>query len=123
MFLETKLDDGNIFFIGRVLEIKAHELVFFLRLFKPSLEIGNEILHLGAVVGVDDTEIGRAMCAHISVQSYWIHGGRWGRRERETMDQRMKMRRYCSRVFLIARGMRTVFGQEALIPVCITNRD
>jgi hypothetical protein len=36
MFVQTKLDDGNIVMIDRVLEIKAHELVFLL--FKPFLE-------------------------------------------------------------------------------------
>ena len=80
MFLETKLDDGNISTIGRILEIKAHELVILL--FKPFLEIGKKILHLGAVVRVDDIEIGRAMCEHLPVASdRWIHGGGWGRRE------------------------------------------
>ena len=80
MFLETKLDGSNIFSIGRVFEIKAHELVFLL--FKPSLEIGKKILHLGVVVRVDDIEIGRAMCEHLPVASDWIiHDGRWGRRE------------------------------------------
>jgi hypothetical protein len=92
MFLETKLDDGNIFSIGRVLEIKAHELVYFLRLFKPSLEIGKKTLHLGAVVRVDDIEIGRAMCEHLPVASdRWIHGGGDGEEERREGDeQRME---------------------------------
>ena len=83
MFLETKLDDGNIATIGRVLEIEAHELVFLL--LKPFLEHGKKTLHFGGVVRVDDMEIGRAMCEHLPVASDWIHGGGWGRREeRET---------------------------------------
>ena len=89
MFLETKLDDGNISLIGRVLEIKAHELlvVVFL-LFKPILEIGKKIRHLGAVVRVDDIEIGRAMCEHLPVASDWIHGGRMGKKRGEGEEQK-----------------------------------
>jgi hypothetical protein len=83
MFLQTKLDDGNIATIGRVLEIEAHELVFLL--LKPFLEHGKKTLDFGAVVRVHDMKIGRAMCEHLPIVSDWIHGGGWGRRgERET---------------------------------------
>ena len=80
MFVQTKLDDGNIAMIGRVLEIEAHELVFLL--LKPFLEQGKKTLDFGAIVRVDDMEFGRAMCEHLPVASdCWIHGGGWGRRE------------------------------------------
>ena len=78
MFLETKLDDGNISLIGRVLEIKAHELVLLPSFVKPILEIGKKTRHLSAVVRVHDIEIGAAMCKHLPVASdRWcrIHGG------------------------------------------------
>ena len=78
---ETKLDDGNIATIGRVLEIEAHELVFLLS--KPCLEHGKKNRDLGDVVHVDDIKIGRAMCEHLPVASDWIHGERWGRRSEE----------------------------------------
>ena len=67
MFLQRKLDDGNIATISRVLEIEAHELVFFL--LKSFLEHGKKTLDFGAVVRVDDMEIGRAMCEHVPVAS------------------------------------------------------
>lgn len=73
--LQTKLDNNNIVTIGCVLEIKARELV--LLLLKPFLEHGKKNLHFGAVVRVDDIEIGRAMCEHLPVASDWIHGGGW----------------------------------------------
>ena len=50
MFVQTKLDDGNIAMIGRVLEIEAHELVFLL--LKPFLEHGKKTLDFGTVVRV-----------------------------------------------------------------------
>ena len=77
MFLETKLDDGNISLIGRVLEIKAHELVLLPSFVKPILEIGKKTRHLSAAVRVHDIEIGDAMCTHLPVASdrWWIHGG------------------------------------------------
>jgi hypothetical protein len=84
MFLETKLDDGNISLIGRVLEIKAHELVLLPSFVKPILEIGKKTRHLSVVVRVHDIEIGAAMCTHLPVASdRWcrIHGGEgigWG---------------------------------------------
>jgi hypothetical protein len=86
MFLVTKLDDGNIATIGRVLEIEAHELVFLL--LKPFLEIRKKTLHFGGVVRVDDMEICRAMCEHIPIASDWIHGGDWGRREERDRKNR-----------------------------------
>jgi hypothetical protein len=83
MFIQTKLDDGNIATVDRVLEIEAHELVFLL--LKPFLEHGKKTLDFGAIVRVDDMEIGCAMCEHLPIPSDWIHGGGWGRREeRET---------------------------------------
>ena len=94
IFLETKLDDSNISLIGCVLEIKAHELVLLLSFVKPILEIGKKIRHLGAVVRVDDIEIGRAMCEHLPVASDWIHGGRMGKKKGE--GRRTEMSRYCS---------------------------
>ena len=45
MLLQTKLDDGNIVTIDRVLEIEAHELVFLL--LKPFLEHGKKTLDFG----------------------------------------------------------------------------
>ena len=78
MFLETKLDDGNISLIGRVLEIKAYELFLLPSFVKPILEIGKKTRHLSAVVRVHDIEIGGAMCKYLPVASdrWWIHGGR-----------------------------------------------
>jgi hypothetical protein len=94
MLLQTKLDDGNIATIGRVLEIEAHELVFLL--LKPFLEHGKKTLDFGAVVRVDDMEIGRAMCEHVPVASSWIHGGGWGRREERETNRNGGRSRYCS---------------------------
>jgi hypothetical protein len=94
MLLQTKLDDGNIATIDRVLEIEAHELVFLL--LKPFLEHGKKTLDFGAVVRVDDMEIGRAMCEHVPVASSWIHGGGWGRREERETNRNGGRSRYCS---------------------------
>jgi hypothetical protein len=101
MFVQTKLDDGNIATIGRVLEIEAHELVFLL--FKPFLEQGKKKLDFGAVVRVDDMEFRRAMCEHRTVASdYWrIHGGgsmgkkRGGERETNSGEE-WRPSCYCS---------------------------
>lgn len=87
IFLETKLDDSNISLIGCVLEIKAHELVLLLSFVKQILEIGKKIRHLGAVVRVNDFEIGIAMCKHRPVASdRWIHGGTVKKRGEETNE-------------------------------------
>ena len=101
MFVQTKLDDGNIATIGRVLEIEAHELVFLL--LKPFLEQGKKIHDFGAVVRVDDMEFGRAWCEHRTVASDWrIHGGgsmgmKIRGEERETNSGKNGGRsRYCS---------------------------
>jgi hypothetical protein len=95
MFLETKLDDGNIATIGRVLEIEAHELVFLL--LKPFLEHRKKTLDFGTVVRVDDLEIGRAMCEHVPVASSWIHGGGCGKEERRGRRTEMEDGQvYCS---------------------------
>lgn len=106
MFLETKLDDGNISLIGRVLEIKAHELVLLPSFVKPILQIGKKTRHLSAVVRVHDIEIGLAMCKHLPVASdRWcrIHGGgdRMGMEEERRGRGRgrgrgREMPRYCS---------------------------
>ena len=103
MFLETKLDDGNISLIGRVLEIKAHELVLLPSFVKPILEIGKKTRYFSAVVRVHDIEIGAAMCKHLPVASdRWcrIHGGGgWGwkkRGEGEGEEEEEKCRGYYS---------------------------
>jgi hypothetical protein len=101
MFVQTKLDGGNIATIGRVLEIEAHELVFLL--LKPFLEQGKKTLDFGAVVHVDDIEFRHAMCEHRTVASdYWrIHGGGlMGKKrgeERETNSgEEWRPSHYCS---------------------------
>ena len=95
MLLQTKLDDGNIANIDRVLEIEAHELVFLL--LKPFLEHGKKTLDFGAVVRVDDMEIGRAMCEHVPVASSRIHGGGCGKEERRGRRTEMEAGHvYCS---------------------------
>ena len=117
MLLQTKLDDGNIATIGRVLEIEAHELVFLL--LKPFLEHGKKTLHFGGVVRVDDMEIGRAMCEHVPVASSWIHGGGWERREeRETNRNGGRSRYYSvSDVYDLARNNFQGAGFERLGPL------
>jgi len=114
MFLETKLDDGNIATIGRVLEIEAHELVFLL--LKPFLEPGKKTLHFGGVVRVDDMEIGRAMCEHVPVASSWIHGGGWVRREERETNINGGRSRYCSVSHLVRNNFQGV-GFERLGPL------
>ena len=90
MVLVSKLDDGNISSIGRVLEIKAKELVFILVM--PSLQIGKKTRDPSAVVRVGDIEKGLAWCCHISkLNTNSIHGGDWGRRE-ESKRKRARTR-------------------------------
>ena len=61
MVLVSNLDDGNISSIGRVLEIKAKELVVFI-LVKPLLQIGKKTRDTSAIVRVGDIEKGLAWC-------------------------------------------------------------
>ena len=86
MFLETKLDDGNISLIGRVLEIKAKELVFILVM--PLLQIGKKTRDPSAVVRVGDIEKGLAWCWHISkLNTNWIHSGGLGKKRGEQEEE------------------------------------
>ena len=127
IFFETKLDDGNILLIGHVLEIKPYELLFFLRPFKPSIQFEKITRHHGALVRVDDTKFGRAMCGHLlDASDSSIHGGRWGRREGEDRGgggegDEQEWRRTVAKGYNFPTREGKPFG--SLVPVRITNRD
>jgi len=150
MVLVSNLDDGNISFITRVLEIKAKELVFILVM--PFLQIGKKTRDLQAVVRVGDIETGLAWCCDIisKLNTNWIHGGEFGEEERRARGRRTRtvanglcflIRRenttsearggkrfgFQSRAVLRPgtkrhRARRTV-ATTLLVPVCITTRD
>ena len=106
MVLVSKLDDGNISSIGRVLEIKAKELVFILVM--PSLQIGKKTRDPSAVVRVGDIEKGLAWCCHISkLNTNSIHGGGLGEKRGEQEEENRYP--YCSKMPLCfpSRSIRT----------------
>ena len=82
MVLVSNLDDGHISSIGRVLEIKAKELVVFIFIM-PSLQVGKKTRDNLAIVGVGDLEKGFAWCKHRGkLMTDFFHGGGSGKKER-----------------------------------------
>ena len=99
MVLVSKLDDGNISSIGRVLEIKAKEIVFILVM--PSLQIGKKTRDPSAVVRVGDIEKGLAWCCHISkLNTNSIHGGGLGKKRGEQEEESPYP--YCSKCLSVS---------------------
>ena len=83
MLLVSNLDDGHIPLIGRVLEIKAEELVVFVFVMQ-FLQMGKKSRDDPTIVGVGDVESVVAWCGHrdkLRTDS-WGHGGGLGKERR-----------------------------------------
>ena len=73
-FLVRDLDDGHILLIGRVLQIKSKELVFFVRFLIEVAQDVKTMMENLASVGVDDVEGLAARCVHRETLKNWSHG-------------------------------------------------
>ena len=83
MLLVSNLDDGHIPLIGRVLEIKAEELVVFICVMQAR-QTGKKPRDDPGIVGVGDVESVAAWCTHVDIlfTDFWGHGGGLGKERR-----------------------------------------
>ena len=86
--LVSNLDDGHISLIGRVLEIKAEELVLIISVMQ-FLQTGKKPRDDPGIVGVGDVESVAAWCRQVDIlfTDFLGHGGGLGKERRARMER------------------------------------